>query len=413
MAVGLVLLAALVVESPPGVAGSTVPVIEYRGGHWYDGVRFRQRDLYVQGPVIVKRPERGADRVVDLGGAWVVPGFAEAHHHTVLCDPARIRSFLNAGIVYAAILNARVSSRACQSKFHGPGGLEAINALAGLTARDAHPSQIGRFFLNEKDIDGEWVYYIDSPGELKEKWPTILGAQPDLVKVFLSYSESFEHLRDDPSVPSWYRGIDPALVPGIVARAHGAGLRVAAHVMSATDFEVAVDAGVDFVAHLPGFAPGNAFTPDQAPHPFLAALGPNDPRYRLSSAQAAEAALRGAAVMTTVSEGPEPSATVRHNLEVLRAAGVQLLIGSDRGEFNSVDEAVYLVHHGLLPASEVLHSLSIGTPRTLFPGRKIGRLDAGYEATFVVLAANPLEDFNAIRKVLRVVKKGHPPTEMF
>ncbi|MGD8357045.1 MAG: hypothetical protein PVG42_03215, partial [Lysobacterales bacterium] len=73
MAVGLVLLAALVVESPPGVAGSTVPVIEYRGGHWYDGVRFRQRDLYVQGPVIVKRPERGADRVVDLGGAWVVP----------------------------------------------------------------------------------------------------------------------------------------------------------------------------------------------------------------------------------------------------------------------------------------------------------------------------------------------------
>jgi hypothetical protein len=48
------------------------------------------------------------------------------------------------------------------------------------------------------------------------------------------------------------RGLDPALVPLIVARAHAAGLHVSAHVSSAADFRIAVDGGVDQIAHVPG-----------------------------------------------------------------------------------------------------------------------------------------------------------------
>lgn len=90
----------------------------------------------------------------------------------------------------------------------------------------------------------------------------------------------------------------------------------------------------------------------------------------------------------------------------MRAAGVTLLVGSDRGEFNSVDEAEYLVKCGLIPATEALDSLTSATTKIFFPNRRVGELSAGAEATFVVLGANPLADFSAIRDVRLVVKRG-------
>jgi imidazolonepropionase-like amidohydrolase len=344
------------------------------------------------------------DRQVDLHGGYVLPAFAEAHHHTVLCEPGRIGEFIDSGILYAGILNARVSSRECQARLHGESGIELVNALAGVTARGAHPSQIGRYFLEESDIDGEWVHYVDSAGELETRWPRIAATQPDLLKIFLSYSEDFERLRDDSDLPSWYRGLDPDLVGPLVERAHAGGLRVAAHVMSARDLSVAVDAGVDLIAHVPGFAPGNAFTPE-IEHDYLTLLTPVNPRYFISAAQAAEAAARGVQVMTTVSGAP-PNPAVRHNIATLRAAGVTLLVGSDRGEFNAVDEAVYLVEQGLIPAEEVVHSLAVSTPRALFPGRAVGALYPGDEASFVVLGGNPLQRISALRDVRRVTRRG-------
>jgi imidazolonepropionase-like amidohydrolase len=47
------------------------------------------------------------------------------------------------------------------------------------------------------------------------------------------------------------------------------------------------------------------------------------------------------------------------------------------------------------------------TPQAIFPDRRIGRLDAGYEASFLVLGGNPLDDFSAVRTIRRRVKQGH------
>jgi imidazolonepropionase-like amidohydrolase len=175
--------------------------------------------------------------------------------------------------------------------------------------------------------------------------------------------------------------------------------------MSAHDFEVAVAAGADIVAHMPGFAPYNAFTPDLE-NPFFDELRADPARYRVTPAMAEAAAVQGTLVMTTVSGSESVSDDVRHNFEVLQDAGVTLLIGSDRGEFNSVDEATYLVDQNLMSAGDVLQSLSVTTPQALFSDRPIGELSPGHEATFVVLGGNPLEDFSRIRDVERVVKRG-------
>ncbi len=42
----------------------------------------------------------------------------------------------------------------------------------------------------------------------------------------------------------------------------------------------------------------------------------------------------------------------------------------------------------------------------IFPDRKIGRLADGYEASFLVLDADPLADFSAIEKIRLRVKQG-------
>jgi tetratricopeptide (TPR) repeat protein len=51
--------------------------------------------------------------------------------------------------------------------------------------------------------------------------------------------------------------------------------------------------------------------------------------------------------------------------------------------------------------------LTGATARAICPQRKIGALDAGYEASFIALDGNPLEDFGAIRRVALRVKQGH------
>jgi hypothetical protein len=46
------------------------------------------------------------------------------------------------------------------------------------------------------------------------------------------------------------------------------------------------------------------------------------------------------------------------------------------------------------------------TPQTVFPNRKVGRLKEGYEASFLVLEGNPLDDFNNVRKITLRFKQG-------
>jgi imidazolonepropionase-like amidohydrolase len=392
------------VAAVPACVQSPAVGTAYTNGVWYDGDAFVGRDVLVRDGLFAALGSGEPADVVDLDGAFVLPAFGEAHHHMVLCRADRIKQFLDAGIVYAGIMNHRVSSRACQAEMNTRESVEVINALAGVTAPDAHPTQIGARFLDPDNIDGEWVHHVADAEHLDTLWPRIDADRPDILKVFLSYSEEYEMLRDDENIPSWYRGLDPDLIPAIVEGAHERGLRVAAHVMSANDFDVSVNAGVDIVAHLPGFVRGPGFT-DPPHHPWLVAAGHDDARYLISATSAQAAADRGALVITTVSDGGAGDVEQR-NIATLRDAGVTLLIGSDRGEYNSVDEAVFLVESEFMPADEVVQSLSMTTPRALFPDRDIASFTPGAEATFVVLGGDPLADISALRDVRMLVKNG-------
>lgn len=44
--------------------------------------------------------------------------------------------------------------------------------------------------------------------------------------------------------------------------------------------------------------------------------------------------------------------------------------------------------------------------KTIFPKRKIGALSEGYEASFLALEGNPLEDWQNVRKIKLRFKQG-------
>ena len=69
-------------------------------------------------------------------------------------------------------------------------------------------------------------------------------------------------------------------------------------------------------------------------------------------------------------------------------------------------DVLYLHQLGVFGNLEMLKIWCEDTPRAVFPGRKIGRLRHGYEASFLVLRENPLVNFAAVKLITMRVKQG-------
>ena len=391
------------------------PTLMIVNGRWLLGGRFVETTRYVVGGSLRDRAVGPPDSTLDLHGGFVIPPFGEAHNHNIE-SPARIDAlvarYLRDGVFYVQNPNVLPRSRvSLAGKVNTPTSVDVTFANGGLTGPGGHPIEIVRRSIARGSwtaADGEGAFYwvIDNRDTLARKWPAILAQHPDFIKVYLLYSEDYERRHTDSASFGW-RGLNPALLPDIVARAHAASLRVAAHIETAADFRAAVSAGVDQIAHMPGFRADE--------HVKLVNSAP----YTIADADAREAARRGIIVVTTLSgaadldpAGPDSltrralDALHRCNLATLQRAGVRLTLGSDSYGDDSKGEARYLHSLGAFTDSALVQLWSHDTPRAIFPGRAIGRLDAGDEASFLVLACDPLERFACTDSIRLRVKDG-------
>ena len=133
----------------------------------------------------------------------------------------------------------------------------------------------------------------------------------------------------------------------------------------------------------------------------------------LTPADAMAARRAGTAVITTLmpSAPDDPRADLfrtvhEKNLRLLNQTGVTLVVGSDQFAGTSVDELFYLQSLGVLDAAALLQLIAVQTPRVIFPDRQIGHLREGFEASFLVLGGNPLEDLAHVRDIRLRVKNG-------
>ena len=409
-------------------AGARAENVEWRNGLWFDGNGFVPGNRYSVDGVFSEEVPPHLDRTVELSGRHVVPAYGEAHHHGIDSSDAlddKITVFLEAGIFYVKNPNAipELLTPAVRARLNRPETIDIVFANGGLTSPGGHPAPLHDYLaalgvfrgLKPADMEGRAYYIVADEEELDRKWPAILAGRPDFIKTFLLFSEEYEgveplHRETDGKAN---RGLDPKVLVAVVRKAHAAGLRVSTHIDTARDFENAVNAGVDEINHTP--------QPDQRFSPDLSA-------YVISPAIARLAAARGITVVSTASttERLSPSlpggwlgpmrAMQAANFATLLAAGVKVAIGSDgiSGERRFVtarDEVHFLARHRMMTPLQLLRAWSMDTPKAIFPNRSIGELRPGWEANFLVLNGNPLDDPANLDRIGMRVKGGRvlPP----
>jgi imidazolonepropionase-like amidohydrolase len=414
-------------------------------GQLFDGTGFQRRSVYsVDGRFTFTKPAR-IDRTIDLGGTWVVPPFGEAHNHNLNGhseDRSRqaLQRYLADGVFYVKIPGNYPFGDEMRRRLpmNRPGGPDVALAQTFLTASGGHPILLHEEILLPqgfhagvtKDQLRDALYFtIDSESELDEKWPAILALRPDFIKANLWYADEFEQRKDDPRFIG-KRGLDPRILAMIVHKAHADQLRVSVHIANAADFRLAVAAGADEIVH--SFSPSFFTSLDDRlaevmtnridPETFarLVAEGAENAQdgtgtyTPISREDAILAAARGIPVVTTIGLASRSSPLVQEalkpvlaaNLKRLHDSGVTLAVGSDMPFDTSAGEFATLRWTGAFDNLTLLKMWTGNTPRAIFPDRRIGAIEEGYEASFLALEGDPLENLDNVRRIKLRFKQG-------
>ncbi|MBB4930214.1 imidazolonepropionase-like amidohydrolase [Lipingzhangella halophila] len=196
--------------------------------------------------------------------------------------------------------------------------------------------------------------------------------------------------------------LEADVVSALVEAGHAAGLQAIAHVSSAAEAGLALDAGVDGLAHV------------------YSDTGPDG---HAGEELAARAAARGVFVVSTLVyiealAGAGSGAAVRsdrvdnaaHAARTLHRAGVPLLAGTDatvgapaHGE-SLHRELSLLSRAGLTPEETLAAATSIPADRFGLTDR--GRIAPGLRADLVLVDGDPTRDIAATRSIADVWKRG-------
>jgi imidazolonepropionase-like amidohydrolase len=399
------------------------PNLEFSGGRWWDGEKFVLKTFYsVNGTLTSVRPAH-VDSVIDLTSKFVVPPFADAHVHNLNEDGSiaeDIGADLADGVFYAMEMDPAIGlSSKVLGSVNRPDSVDVIYTQGLVTPSwgvmpDMYSmlAQMGRFGQRKTvdQLDTHEIFIVNTKADLQKKWPLLAAQNRDFIKVIIAFSEQ-ETMRikdparfgDKPPEFSAKPGVAPEVLKDLVERAHGAGLRVAAHIETAADFRLALDCGADLIAHLPAswqIGRKTGFTDGSLTH------------WELSDEDAKRASDNNVIIVTTLVKEPnDPDAAkyrkvYRHNLQLLAKRKAHLVIGTDmRGSV--ADEVLYISSLRVIGNRTLLNMLTRATPQAIFRDRKIGVLSDGYEASFLVLDSSPLDKLENIKHISFRFKEGN------
>jgi imidazolonepropionase-like amidohydrolase len=188
------------------------------------------------------------------------------------------------------------------------------------------------------------------------------------------------------------------LAKAIVAEAHRAGKPVFAHVSNDHGIEVAVQSGVDILAHTTPI--GELWTPCFAKRLTTAhmALTPTLTLWDFEGK-------RGNAPPAEIEKGMSRAA---QQLKAFSQAGGQVLFGTDVGYidlFDTSEEFTWMSRAGM-NFRQVLASLTTNPATRFGYSSHSGRIEKGMDADLVVLDADPAKDVTAFSKVHQVIRRG-------
>ena len=300
-------------------------------------------------------------KVLDLPSATLLPGLIDTHVHLALSgdlsEDARLT--LAAGFTTVRDLAGAPPSNAADQ----PTVIAAVDWV-GKTGGTC-------------DFSGQGV---SGPAAFAARTRDLISRGAGVIKVCLtnwwapavSFPDSVELSREE--------------LDSVVAPAHAAGRTVVAHAIGPAGARLAMQAGVDALAHLP----------------------------RVTAAQARELAghhmvvsVTGATILAASNDKPWRQ-EVLDAARALRDAGVTVVFGTDAGVLphgQNAREAVAMQKLGWSPL-EILRSATVDAASALGLPAKSGQIVPGAPADLVAVEGNPLEDLTALQRVVLVVKAG-------
>lgn len=416
-------------QTPP--VKSRAKTIQFVGGKWFDGKAFKRQTFYSVNGLLTKKKPKSIDESVDLAGGFVIPPFADAHTHNLDGNfnlANTINAYLDEGTFYVQVLaNYAIGARQAKQSLNTPSSLDVVYANGGLTSTLGHPflayepRALG--FYNyadwEKNMDkiklsrigeNEVYWFLDSKADVDMKWEKFIAQKPDIVKILLLDAENYEKLRN--SGKAGDKGLSPEVAEYVVQKAHQSGLRVYAHIETTADFRLGLKIGVDGFAHAPNYG-WNGKTDNKIQDDLTLAdikltakrkvfVIPTTQIGRLESTDYA-------------ADGTQKLDQVRFDrvierqkrlLNLMHKNGVRIILGSDYfGKTLGVE--LWHLHDNKIFDNKTLLKIAIeDTPQAIFPQRKIGLLREGYEASFLVLNRDPIEDFNRVKEIRLRFKQG-------
>ena len=284
---------------------------------------------------------------VDGGGAYVVPGLIDSHVHFQFLDGAD--AFATQGFVAAVDLAAPLAS--LSDAKHAP--LEVLNAGPMITSLQGYPTQSwGR---------GGFGFQVRSAATATAAAENFITHGARVLKIPLDGDE----------------GLDDAQARAVVEVAHRHGVLVVAHALSDAGARRAAVVGVDVLGHTP-------------------------------TERLADETVAAWATKTVISTLAAFGGDNRENLQRLHAAGARVLYGTDFGNLRtpgvSTSELEDLAAAGLTPA-DILAAMTT-TPASVWGLSRVGSLEAGKDASFLLVASDPLDEVGVLARPLHVVYQG-------
>ena len=340
------------------------------------------------------------DRVIDGGGATVVPGMVDAHSHTVLPGGshwiARIDDSTEE-LLRVAEENGEIAHRAGTRWFRDVGSPPREGKALALRVRDSWQSRRDRPYVRAA---GSWISKagvlpstIDIEAADADELVTAVKGQladgVDLIKLYMD--------GPDAETSPW----TAAEVAGAVAVAGNRGVRVTAHATRLSGARAAVSGGVDCVEHGSHLDADLAIDMAELGTFLVPTLGVLASWETFSSTTTVErfAGSTGKSALVDRKEVAYGSVRLAQDAGVRIAAGTDFGGGSLRAN-QMAWEVECLVAAGLSPWQALGAATWMGGDLLREPAA--GRLVSGGPADFFLVHGNPLEDPAALWRVWKV-----------
>lgn len=347
--------------------------------------------------------------IIDVTGAWLIPGLMNMHVHLGLVLPGKMEAELahesegelTLRMAHAAreILRAGVTTiRLPGEQRHGDLALKA--AIANGQATGPRIFSAGESLMITGGHGAEkGVTYSDGPYELIKAARREISAGASWVKILISGGIATNGGDISQAL------MTPEEINAVIDAAHRFGAKVAAHSGSVAATDIAVDAGIDSIEH--GYfldrpvlqkmkKHGTWLVPtivvsQPATQPFFEKIG--SPAWYLERRNSVGKAHWKA-------------------LEMAIEEGVNIALGTDQlpsepndGTTATAREAQYYVEAGMTPL-QALRAATIEPARMLGADAETGSLAVGKYADIVALDQDPAADIKALRTIRLVMKGG-------